>query len=104
MGARPLTLDPTRTEVLRIYTVQLDKPELTDDDGQPVTYDVDVALRYDQAKAEQLNPTGYLAREEAARRACRIERRDFGDTHMVFADPDNVRLKRQSIVPARASR
>lgn len=104
MGARPLTLDPTRTEILRVYTVQLDKPELTGDDGQPLTYDVDVALRYDPAKADDLDANSYLAREEAARRACRIERRDYGDTHMVFADPANVRLKRQSLVPARASR
>lgn len=104
MGARPLTLDPTRTEILRVYSVLLEKPELHDDDGQPISYRVDVALRYSEAQAADLNATGYLAREEAARRACRIERRDHGDKHIMFADPDYVTLTRQALVPARAGR
>lgn len=104
MGIAPLTLDPTTTEVLRIYEVTLEKPDLTDDDGQPVEYPVTVALRYTMTQANQLDPKSYLAREEAARRACKLERREFHTTGALYAMPENVRLVSSRSVPGRVKR
>lgn len=66
------------TEVLRIYGVTLERPDLTDDDGTPIVYESTVALRFSHDEAEMLDPLSNEAFGEAERRACKVERRDYG--------------------------
>ena len=105
MGTQALTTSPTvDTEILRVYEVTIERTDITDDDGSPIAYPVRVALRYPHKRAEARPAGGYDARAEAARRACKVERREhtIGDDVMLFADPENVKLVRQRIVEGRA--
>ena len=77
--------------------------EITDDDGGPIRYTVEVPLRYTHQQAERRTPTGYDARAEATRRACKRERNEYGlDLSIpLYADPDLARMVRSRIVPGR---
>lgn len=104
----PLNLtDDGTTEVLRVYEVTIERPDLTDDDGTPIVYTRVVPLRYDHDRAENRPAMSELAREEAARRAAKLERAEFGldiEKVLLFTDPANVKLLSQKLVPARANR
>ena len=104
MGTQPLTTSPiVDTEVLRVYEVTIERPDLTDDDGGKITYTVEVPLRYTHEQADRRSATGFDARSEAARRACKRERREY-DLDLaipLYADPESVRLVRSRIVPGR---
>lgn len=101
MGIAPLTTDPTTTEVLRIYEVTLERDDIFDDDGSPIEYPVTVALRYTPEKASQLDAKSYMAREEAARRACKLEHREHVITGGLYAMPERVRLVSSRCVAGR---
>ncbi len=102
-NARQLALDPEMLdELVRIYDVTLVKPDLLDDDGQPIAYDVRVSLRYPcstERRAESRE-----AHAEACRRAMKLERTGYitPDDRRIVAD--NARFVREMVRPGRAAR
>ena len=92
------------TEVLRVYRVLLERPDRQGDEpGEPCIYPVEVALRYSHAEADELAPSSPVAFDEAERRACVVERRDYGlgyDVPLYVVDGE-TRMVRTRTVPAR---
>lgn len=106
MGKQKLeTRTDGAVEVLRVYRVNLLRPDLTGDDGEPIVYPVEVALRYEKATADMLDPKGPAAFDEAERRAVKVERRDYGldETVPLFVEP-GTELLRAKVVPARVGK
>jgi hypothetical protein len=91
---------------MRVYKVTLTPEPL---DGDPVdntldSFDVEVPLRYHPALADLLPAMSQRAKEEAQRRAVKLERmRSKTDDARVFT-PGDVKLLRHLHVEARAGR
>lgn len=103
------TLTCSDVEIARYYAVDVTKPDryMDNDDGTAVvvgdhvTYEVFVELRYPPRKAAGRPAMSPVALAEAARRACKKERRDFHTTGALYAGPEGVRFLREREVPAR---
>ena len=107
VNERPLELvGDGSTEVVRRYRVTVHTPELVDDDGTPISYPVEIALRYEHKRAERRPARSHLALVEAARRAVKMERRThrMPEDRVLDVDPDvDVEFLYESVSAARAA-
>lgn len=92
----PLVTTDAEQEVLRVYAVELRVV------GTDVTFSVEAPLRYDVAKAKRRPADSDLARNEAFRRAVKLERAGSTTAADTEFEPVSVELAwPERTVPAR---